>query len=192
MGAVYSHRGHSEADTASASVSALVTQMQAELHSLIERHLELTRRIRNVHRVMRGLRELPSTPASDPLQTNPQLSPDNRTNTRRSERRQRSGLRPRSDQPSVSLQRACRIALMETQTAASLEEIYERIARRGSFAFVDIRHASLALDRVLNIMKQEGEVRLLDSGSSLRWERIPRAEQKYSVASRISARTIQR
>ena len=61
---------------------------------------------------------------------------------------------------------------MEGETAASLEEIYERIMRRGSFSFVNLYRASPALVRVLAAMAQDGEVRLLETGPSWSWERI--------------------
>lgn len=61
---------------------------------------------------------------------------------------------------------------MEAETAASLEEIYSRIVRRGSFSFVNIEGASPVLVRVLCHMVQDGEVRLLKSGPRSRWERI--------------------
>ena len=61
---------------------------------------------------------------------------------------------------------------METETAISLEEIYARIVRRGSFSFVSLRRASPALVRVLSAMAEEGEVRLLKNGPRWRWERI--------------------
>jgi len=66
---------------------------------------------------------------------------------------------------------------MEAQTAVSLEEIYERIARRGSFSFMDIDHARLHLRRVLNVMAQVSEVRLLENDPSNRWERILQATE---------------
>ena len=66
---------------------------------------------------------------------------------------------------------------MEAEGAASLEEIYERIGRRGSFSVGDLNSASQALPRVLHVMAEDGEVRLLESDSGHRWERIARLKE---------------
>jgi hypothetical protein len=160
MGSSNLHRGLLKVATISGSVSALVEQMQTELHSLVTRQEDLRRRIWSIHRALRGLQTMASRPSAD------------RTIARRSGRRQPSGSRYKSSQLSVSLRRACRIALMEADTAVSLEEIYARIMRRGSFSFVNLYRASPALVRVLAAMAEDGEVRLLEAGPSWRWERV--------------------
>lgn len=74
---------------------------------------------------------------------------------------------------------------MEAAQAESLEDIYARIARRGSFAFVNFEYANPALVRVLNAMAEDGEVRLLESGPCRYWERIPRVQEaKFQAVGR--------
>lgn len=164
------------------SLSALVTQIQAELHWLMARREALVRRIRSLHQVMRGLREIASPAAFDHLCAD-LSSPtgyeavgepflDNRTPAVRSGRHQRSGDRCQSSCGSLGLERACRIALMEADAAASLEEIYARIVRRGSFSFANFDGANPALVRVLSVMAEYGEIRLWKGGPCRRWERI--------------------
>jgi hypothetical protein len=172
MGSSGNHRGHIKVAAISGSVSGLVTQLQTELHSLVTHNKELRRRSRSIHRLMRSLQEMASTPAFDSLCATPHPSPADRTIAGWSNRRRASSPRRRSKQVSVSLRRACRIALMEAETAASLEEIYSRIVRRGSFSFVNIEGASPVLVRELCLMAQDGEVRLLKYGPCSRWERI--------------------
>jgi len=166
------HLGCTRAAAISGSACALVTQLQTELHSLVIRNEELGRRIRSIRWVMRGLQELASTPTVGNLRALPHPSPADRTMAGRSSRHRSSGSPRKSNQASVSLERACRIALMETETAASLDEIYARIVRRGSFPFLNIEGAIPALVRVLRVMAQDGEVRAFNSGPCWRWERI--------------------
>jgi hypothetical protein len=171
------HRGRT-ADTVSESASALVTQMQAELHSLVTQHNGLTQRIRSIYRVMQALQELTTASAFDHVRVIPQPASADRAIARRSNRYGQSALRSKSGAVSISLQRACRIALMETETAVSMEEIYARIVRRGSFSFADTDLARVKLFRVLAVMAEDGEVRLLDNGPDWRWERkVPLEEE---------------
>ncbi len=160
-----------------ASASAIVTQMQTELHGLIARQQELTRRIRSVHRVVRGLREMASTRAFNPLPTKQLPLPADSPIASQSEQNPPADLRPALDPASIVLQRACRIALMEAGTAVSFEDIHERIVRRGSFSFVDINHARLTLNHVLEVMTHAGEIRILESSPNRLWERIPQAKE---------------
>jgi hypothetical protein len=59
------------------------------------------------------------------------------------------------------LERACRIALMEATEPMSLETIYDRIQRRGSYTFAEYRHPFRAMVLALNGMVKQGEVSLL-------------------------------
>ena len=166
------HRGPAEINAVSGPVSALVAQMQVELRSLVTRNDELRRRIHSIRRVVRGLEGMVSGSVFDYRCTTSQASLADHLIAGRSRLHRASGSGRRSNQADVSLLRACRIALMETETATSLEEIYARIVRRGSFSFVSLRRASPALVRVLSAMAEEGEVRLLKNGPRWRWERI--------------------
>jgi hypothetical protein len=66
--------------------------------------------------------------------------------------------------------RACRIALMEADEAATAQEIYRRIVRRGSFTFSNPDCAVLAIARNLQAMSKEGETFPV-SGPPPRWRR---------------------
>lgn len=171
--------GHIGVAVVSGPASALVTQLQVELRSLLTRNKELRRHIRSIHAVLSGLQEMASTLAFDhlclPCEAS-QPSPADRTIAGRPGRVRRSGSRRKSNHVSVSVQRACRIALMESETAASLEDLYARIVRRGSFSFVNARSANPVLVRVLCAMARDGEVRLLKNGPCWRWERTSGAE----------------
>lgn len=170
-------RSRVKGTTTLASASAIVTQMQTELHTLIARQRELTQRIRSVHRVVRGLREMASTRAFNPLPSRQQSSPEVSPTAGQSQPDPPADLRPTLDPASIVLQRACRIALLEAGTAVSFEEIHERIVRRGSFSFVDLNHARLTLNHVLEVMTHAGEIRIVESGPNRLWERIPQAKE---------------
>jgi hypothetical protein len=163
---------------ASGSVPGLVIQLQTELHSLLMRNKEIGWRINNIRRVMRGLQEIAATPAIDHLCTTPHTSPVDRIIASGFARNRADGSRRKSNGVTGSLQRACRIALMEGATPASLEEIYSRIVRRGSFLFVNPQRANSSLRRVLWAMAEDGEIRLLKVGSCSRWERIALIEDQ--------------
>lgn len=74
-----------------------------------------------------------------------------------------SGMPRKTKRVNAHLQRACRIALLEAERPVSLEEIFARIVRRGSFSFVNPERANPVLLRVLNAMAECGEVELLVS-----------------------------
>jgi hypothetical protein len=168
------HVGQVEAAATSPSASAVVLLMQAELNNLVARRQELTQRIRTVHRVVRGLREIGRERATNSPYAR---RPAHDVRLPRDDWGRPSGARDRSDEVNCELQRACRIALMEAEAAASLEEIYERIVRRGSFSFNGIGSPGPALERMLNAMAETGEIRSLGSGETGRWQRILQAKE---------------
>ena len=181
MGLPGNHRGHMEAAETSDSIAALVGQMQAELRDLMTRREDLARRIRHLRQVTLGLREISSAPTfNHPGAQPPSLAgyesgtasvPANRTAVSASGCHLQPSLQRKTDQVDVRLQRACRIALLEAGKPVSLEEICERIARRGSFSFANPEYANPFLLQVLNDMAEWGEVQLLESAACLRWER---------------------
>jgi hypothetical protein len=188
MGSFADLRGDVEVAAPSGSVSALVLQMQTELYSLMTRREELVRRIRNLHQVVRGLRVITNPPVFDYGRMEPPPSsaalrdvtaptPDDLTLASPSVRHLQYGVRCKSNRVSTSLQRACRIALMEAETAASVDEICARIVRRGSFSFANMECASSALMPVLNAMAEDGEVRLLEGGPRPLWERFAKPKE---------------
>ena len=176
------YRPHIEAAETSDSVAALVGQMQAELRDLMRRREDLVRRIRHLHQVTLGLREISSAPAFNyPGARPPSLAgydsmtasvPANRTAVSASGCHLEPSIQCKTDQANVRLQRACRIALLEAGKPASLEEICARIVRRGSFSFVNPEYANPFLLQALNDMAEWGEVHLLESTVCLCWERM--------------------
>jgi hypothetical protein len=91
--------------------------------------------------------------------------------------------------PSISgerLRRACRIAVMETDEAASAEDIRSRILRRGSFPFKNLEYAAVAIAQTLAMMAEEGEVLSLDNGPHRRWKRTSSEERPTPTANGTS------
>lgn len=176
------NHGHIEATPISASVSALVTQLHTELLTLATRNEELRGRIRNLRRVMRRLQEMAGTTEFECACGAPHPWPADHAIASPSAGHRESGSGRKSNRASVSLQRACRIALMETASAASVDEIYARIVRRGSFSFVSPKSASPALTRVLWVMARDGEVRAFKSGQCCRWQRTASTEISFPSA----------
>lgn len=111
----------------------------ALMHQLVERLAQSADSCRREHRA-RGEHE--SMEASSALGTNPVRS---------------------------ELARACRIALMETSEPASVEAIYDRIKRRGSFTFVRYKHPFRSIVLAMSAMVRSGEVSLLNEAGHRRW-----------------------
>ena len=166
----------------SQSVPALVVELQTELRSLMTRKKEIRWRINNIRSIMRGLQEMVTSPPLGDVRAEPSSLPGVRP----------LAVRPGGDgvadsprhpnPPRDSLQRACRIALLESETPASLEDIYTRVVRRGSISFASSQRARKILLRVLNVMCQDGEVRLFKTGQGPRWQRISPASQDHAGA----------
>lgn len=79
------------------------------------------------------------------------------------------------------LERACRIALMETQEPVSVETIYDRIERRGSFTFAGYKHPFRAIMLAMGAMVRQGEASLYNEGGHRRWRWDAPFEQPASV-----------
>jgi hypothetical protein len=167
------------------SVSAVVELMQTELDSLQARREEIRERIRNLHHVIYGLQEIGGPESDDVLAES--LNPGGRRGTNRQNRSTtaidqhaagewRSCVRGHTGYTHPALKRACRIALLEGEPAASVKEIYSRIVRRGSFQFDTPRLAHLLVARALNVMTEKGEIRCFKNDTLWRWQRLPRRE----------------
>lgn len=74
----------------------------------------------------------------------------------------------------VALRRACRIALMETETPETARRIVQRIARRSSFSFDGILNPQGAVAMELDRMVIEGEasVTAADKFRRRAWSRV--------------------
>jgi hypothetical protein len=175
------HEGELGAAAISGSLSAVVTQLRAELNHLVTHDDELRQRIRYVHGVLRGLQHLSKITSAANLCPPAQHPPADGTIAGRSSHERPEATRRRSSQPSITLQRACRIALMELANPISLEEIYARIVRRGSFSFANPLYATRSLIPVLRAMIRNGEVRCLKIGPCWLWERIGPIHERATI-----------
>ncbi len=141
------------------AVSETVMRMKASARDLLVRRAEINRRIHRIQRVMQGLRALAIPHACNG--SDARLAEPKRENAKR--------------EMEPGLSRACRIALLES-SVASLEEIRERIARRGSFSFAEPASPDAAIIRTLNLMVEDGEIRCLEIANQTLWQRIATAE----------------
>jgi hypothetical protein len=171
------------------SVAETVRKVNAQALALLTRRVEINRRIRSLHRVVHGLRDLATNAASGTCTAAPtaperatwalgaeptQSERDNRdSNSLREHNIGRiwSPLPAQSKHELAALSRACRIALMEAGNPASLDEIRLRIDRRGSFRFSDSESADATMTRTLNIMRDSGEVQCVTSSPQSLWQR---------------------
>jgi hypothetical protein len=151
------------------AVSETVRRVNATAVDLLTRRAEINRRIRCLHQVVQGLRNLGLRDLAAVT-----AEPETRVNSPRDHTagRRRSPLAGGSKHLLAGLSRACRIALMEASGAASVDEIRSRIVRRGSFSFSDFPFADTAMIRTLHAMSDAGEIRRLEDGSRSLWQRI--------------------
>jgi hypothetical protein len=86
--------------------------------------------------------------------------------------RRRSLIKPAFPRPArAELERACRIALLETEGPVSVEVIHERIVRRGSVMFFGYKRPFRAISRAMCALVRQGEANLLGTGSQRQWHR---------------------
>jgi hypothetical protein len=157
--------------------------LAAELDSLLARREKIRERIQNLHQVLYGLQWIGRLDTDDLRSESPNPASRRRTNHTTSsgiavdEHAQlRSWVRSKANSAHPRLRRACRIALLEGQAAASVKEIYARIVRRGSFPFDSLRLAHALVASALHIMTEEGEIRCFNNVTPWRWRRIIRPE----------------
>jgi hypothetical protein len=170
--------------TIETAVSATIECINASAIDLVAKRAEIDSRIRRLQQVVRGLRYLEARKAfdtryaqpvdSDPSDADPSEEPPVRRNPRRS----------RDGGAMTALARACRIALMEAESAAPLEEIQARIVRRGSFLFSDSESFAETIICTLNAMTDHDELRRFKNGGQLLWQRIVTARPVTSLRDR--------
>ncbi len=68
------------------------------------------------------------------------------------------------------LERACRIALMETNEPTAVENVYDRIQKRGSLTFAGYKRPLRAIAFAMNALVRKGEASLLEVAGSRRWQ----------------------
>jgi hypothetical protein len=166
-------RPESSSASTDSAVSETLRLVTAENLSLLQRRSDINRRIRGLHRLMHRLCDLSHKPALKES-AGFRNAPDNVA-------WQAPLLAGRSKNSIARLRRACRIALMEAGGVASLDEIRSRIARRGSFSFADYGLSESAIVQTLDLMAAGTEVRCLENGSELIWQRVaPTGEIEFS------------
>jgi len=69
----------------------------------------------------------------------------------------------------TKLERACRIALMETNEPASIEMVYDRIARRGSITSFAHKRTLRAIENALDHLVESGEAAVVNEAGTRRW-----------------------
>jgi hypothetical protein len=159
-----------------ASASEVLKVVVLELHELQTQYKEVNSRIRNLRIAVDALRELGDKTLPGPAgKTEPSSSRLPKTSA---EPVGESTIRTRSrsgilrGKPNPDLQRACRIALMETANAVTVDEIYARILRRKSFSFLDRASAIYAISEELHAMLHQGELRRIDDSCNTTWLRV--------------------
>jgi hypothetical protein len=167
------------------SVFAVMELLLAELDSLLARREEIRERIQNLHQVIYGLQEIGRLGTDDLRSESPKPACRRPTNHPTSSGlavdehatgELRSCVRSNTKYAHAALRRACRIALLEGQAAASVKEIYSRIVRRGSFPLDSLQLAHPLVAWALNSMTEEGEIRCFKNITPWRWQRIIRPE----------------
>ena len=162
-----------------ASASEVLKVVVLELHELQSQYKEVNSRIRNLRIAVGALRELGDRTGSEATRDVQAVDLHSRTPTKEAHNDEQI----RSTQPGSSLgvhnpdlQRACRIALMESLTPMALDQIYERIVRRKSFAFVDRNSAFHAIALELHSMLHQGELQRIDDSRKTTWQRLNSAK----------------
>jgi hypothetical protein len=154
-------------DLAGASVETvheIVQRAASKLSALQARRTHLRKRIQALLHISRTL-------ANEAVTSRPTESKGSPSGMNRSDRAplERNASVPRRS-GSSALRRACRIALMETDHAESVEQILERIRKRNSVSLRDANEPSAAIVSELNRMLVDGEAsRYLEHGME-RWQ----------------------
>ena len=76
---------------------------------------------------------------------------------------------PRKSNLKPKLERACRIALLESEDTATAAQIYDRIIRRGSYPLNRCKHPLVHIIKALDALEQRGEVQTVVEGDCRRW-----------------------
>ena len=160
--------------SAPSSVVALTKLLRSELGRLSKQD-EALRQLRRsfqllLHELQPGGRQATSDLGAEPPRSARRQPVKEVVN--QNDRMAKTELRGKASMSGERLRRACRIAVMETDQAASAEDIRSRILRRGSFPFTNLEYAAVAIARTLDIMAEAGEVFSLDNGPDRRWKRI--------------------
>jgi hypothetical protein len=166
-------------ESAPSSVVALTKLLQSELGRLSKQD-EALRQLRRSFQLLLHELQKGSLHATKDLTAEPPRSARRqpvKVVVNENDRMTRTEIRGKPSISGERLRRACRIAVMETDVAASAEDIRSRILRRGSFPFNNLQYAAVAIARTLDMMAEEGEVFSLDNGPYRRWKRTSSEER---------------
>jgi hypothetical protein len=153
----------------------------AELNLLLLRCSELSREITELRRLVKGLEK---NSDSDGVQKILGQKRDSAPVSRLRRHRRNSVTTDRRTGPVRSeLARACRIALMETDEAAAVETIYDRIQRRGSFSFAGYKRPFRAIMLAMSAMVRRDEASILSEAGHRRWlSKLPRVPFEHPIS----------
>ena len=166
-------------ESAPSSVIALTKLLRSELGRLSKQD-EALRQLRRSFQLLLHALQQGSRQATKDLVAEPPRSARRqpvREVVNENDRGTRTELHGKASISGERLRRACRISVMETDEAASAEDIRSRILRRGSFPFKNLEYAAVAIARTLDMMVEAGEVFSLDNGPDRHWKRI-RSEER--------------
>lgn len=142
-------------------VNDVVALLQAELDELLQEKEKIRLRMRNLRRRLAS--------------SNPRKAARGQSRKLRNIARHAEGRKVRHLHDELS--RACRIAFLELRAAATPEDLYHAIVRRGSFSFALIKENPIALiKRTLISMAESGEV-ICCSASDWAYRAVPRPFQ---------------
>jgi hypothetical protein len=170
---VTSRMGALPSEPVPSSVVALTKLLQSELGRLSREDEALRQLRRSFHLLLHELQE-EGRHATKDLSTEPPMSAGRQPVKRlvnENDRMTKTRHRGKASISGERLRRACRIAVMETDQAASAEDIRSRILRRGSFPFKNLEYAAVAIVQTMDMMAEEGEVFSLDDGPHRHWRR---------------------
>lgn len=163
------------------SLSAVVELVGYELRELDLRREEVTRRIRNLYAAIAALKKCSRLPDEEGFNDSSRVVEPPLARRRVFARIQHS--KQAWDKQNLSLRRACRIALLETEEAIPAKEIRARIVRRGSYAFMEPNCAVTSILAELNRMAKDGEVCYSGADHDCRWQRMSRTDERQAAES---------
>lgn len=153
-----------------ASVSEVLKLVVLEHRELRTQYREVTTRIRNLRIAVRTLRSLGGRSAPAARGEESKVSIEDELAAEEPAEFQADAAVCRDDS---ALSRAIRIAVFETFDVVSIQEIYTRILRRGSFSFPRDEFATQAIEEELTVMVERGELRRVESSTLHGWQRSP-------------------
>jgi hypothetical protein len=173
-------------ESAPSSVVALTNLLRGELGRLSKQDEKLRQLRRSFQLLLRELQEGGRQATKDLVAEPPRSAKRQPVKevVNENDRMTRTEIRGKSSILEERLRRACRIAVMETDRAASADDIRSRILRRGSFPFKNLESAAVAIARTLDMMVVAGEVFGLDNGPQRRWKRISSEERPTTLPSK--------